>query len=394
MDAYREVVSCRVCGATLEEVLDLGDQCLGGQFPAADAPDPPRAPLVLGRCAGECGLVQLLHTVRPELMFSDYWYRSAVNPMMRDHLDNLAAEARELLGREPGSVLDIGCNDGTLLSRFPDCKVRYGVDPCGVAVEALRQTGEVVADFYPTKAVEGCKFDLVFSVACFYDSNEPVEFARAVRDNLAQNGLWCLEVADWPYLLAAGCWDTVCHEHLAYWDLHSLDAAFAAAGLEVFRAGHNDCNGGSLRLYLRRRGDFAEAPGGKPPGYNWGALRAGVAVWKKEMTEYLGALRLCGVRTHLLGASTKANTWLQLLGPGARMAIEAASDRDPRKAGRVTPGTRIPIITEDASRQLHPDVLLVGPWHFRKEILVREAEFLDRGGRLAFPLPRLEEVKR
>src|SRR5262245_45266307 len=99
---------CRACGKELEDVLNLGEQCLGGQFPAEGEPDPLRFPLVLAQCKAGCGLIQLRHTVEPELMFGDYWYRSGVTETMRNHLKGIADEALSVLGRTPETVLDIG----------------------------------------------------------------------------------------------------------------------------------------------------------------------------------------------------------------------------------------------------------------------------------------------
>src|ERR1700691_3591265 len=104
--------NCRVCGGRLETVLDLGEQCLGGQFPMIGEPDPPRFPLVLMRCNLCCQLVQLRDVVRPELMFTDYWYRSGVSDTMRQHLSSLSNEALAAMGRSCDmKMLDIGGND-------------------------------------------------------------------------------------------------------------------------------------------------------------------------------------------------------------------------------------------------------------------------------------------
>src|SRR5262245_8871029 len=130
MDDCRRIAVCRICGGELREVLDLGTQCLGGQFPLQGEPDPPAFPLVLCRCVTGCGLVQLGHTVNPELMFSHYGYRSSVTRTMTEHLRTFALEASMVLGRDPDSVLDIGGNDGTLAEHFRDRAVV--VDPSDV----------------------------------------------------------------------------------------------------------------------------------------------------------------------------------------------------------------------------------------------------------------------
>jgi len=92
---------------------------------------------------------------------------------------------------------------------------------------------------------------------------------------------------------------------------------------------------------------------------------------------------------HLYGASTKGNTILQFCELDHRL-IAGAADRNPEKWGARTPATNIPILSEADSRRAHPDYFLVLPWHFREEFLAREEQFRAAGGKLVFPLPKLE----
>lgn len=405
MDDCRAVTACRVCGGPLEQVLDLGVQCLGGQFVLPGEPDPPAFPLVLCRCDMGCGLVQLGHTVRPGLMFGDYWYRSGVTKTMRDHLHRMAIQAADMLPgpRLDGSrVLDIGCNDGTLLGFFPKTWCRIGIDPCAVADEAVKEgrASLVLHTPYPFDRtfVQSNHFDLIFTVACFYDSDDPVAFAKAVRDNLAPGGLWCVEVANFPDAVVTGAYDGICHEHLCYYSYGTLRHVLNQAGLRVGCFKHNTCNGGSMRVYAYRDDSATTAP---DPGVvdslsehtdSLIAFAEYAKVHGLQLRRYLESCRSHCEVVHLLGASTKANTWLQHAGV-TRDVVACASDRDPRKHGRRTPGTGIPIVSEEESRAAHPDVYLVGPWAFRDELIEREREFLARGGRLVFPFPSLEEVR-
>ncbi len=389
MDIYREAPHCRVCAGSLAPLLDLGEQCLGGQFPAPGEPDPPRAPLVMGQC-GACGLVQLLHTVRPELMFTDYWYRSSVSVTMRKHLTAFARQAVALVkAEESPTALDIGCNDGTLLRAIPPYWGRVGIDPADVG--AVEENGiAIYRDWFPSSVLRGRHFDLIFTVACFYDADKPVEFAQSVASLLTPKGLWCLEVADLEAMLDRTAYDVICHEHLVYYSLGAIQNVLAKAGLRLVAASRNDCNGGTLRVYARldhrkHKQHFVRQDNPK----ELSRFVESVKLHWEQMSEWL--IENSGKQIHLLGASTKAGTWMQCCGADvARIAV--ASDRDPRKFGRRTPGTNIPIVSEEASRQAKPDIYLVGPWHFRTELIEREQDFLAHGGRLVFPLPRIEEV--
>jgi hypothetical protein len=393
MPDCREITACRLCGGDLNVVLDLGDQCLAGQFPRPEDPDPPAYPLELLRCDG-CGLVQLAHTVNPEAMFRDYWYRSGVSGTMRKHLFECVREACDVLGRNPELVLDIGGNDKTLLSYFAYYK-GTSVDPA--RVESRYEGFRHIPDFYPTPKLAGEKFDLIFSIACFYDADDPLAFATAVRENLADDGVWCLEVANLPDMLRNLSYDAICHEHLCYYSAATLDRIFVETGLAVVGHSFNCCNGGSLRVYLKKDRYTVN---------NWfKTVEVAEEIGKKQIDKFaekvtarqLRLLTLAetwkeqGKKVHLLGASTKANVVLQHCYLD-KSQIAAASDRDPRKVGRVTPGTRIPIISEEESRKLKPDVYLTVLAHFREELLAREKDFLAAGGKIIFALPDVEEV--
>lgn len=388
-------MNCRVCGHDLETVLDLGEQCLSGQFPKIGEPDPPRFPLVLARCV-QCKLMQLRDTVDPKLMFGSYWYKSGVTQTMRDHLKALVKEAIAITGRDyfglmqpcfPKHVLDIGCNDGTLLSEFSNFNRRVGIDPGDAG--KVPKDATLIKGLYPHADLIGQKFDLIFSIACFYDTHDPVAFARALRDNLAPGGLWCVEVSDVNAVLA-GAWDSICHEHLLYFDSASLYNVAAAAGLHLVRHDYNRCNGGSLRCYF-------SATDHQNPYAHWattvGQFSERVQKCKAELRNYLADCWMRGKKVHLLGASTKANTVLQYCGITPDL-IQYASDRDPRKVGCCTPGTRIPIISEADSRAMKPDVYVCLIHGFKDEVIAREQAFLDAGGTILFPLPFWDEVKR
>jgi hypothetical protein len=376
---------CRVCSGMLELVLDLGVQALGGQFPLIGEPDPPGAPIRLCRCTS-CGLAQLDYTVPAGLMFRSYGYRSGVTQTMRTHLKQLAEEADAMSNAK---VLDIGGNDGTLLSYLPTSVNKLVIDPADVPLNADNVTH--CKGFFPVDMPpEWINFDLIFTVACFYDADDPVAFAKAVAERLAPNGVWCVEVADARRMVQDGGWDAICHEHLCYYEPATFEEVCRQARLQIIHYTENDCNGGSIRFYVRRVGARKQAAYGVPLSLeDWKAFAAKAAWSAQEISNFLADNE--GKEIHLLGASTKANTWLQAVAQFPTR-IHRASDRDPRKHGHVTPGTGILIISEEESRAMKPDIYIVGPWHFEREIVDREQGFLKRGGRLVFPLPRLHEV--
>lgn len=411
--------TCRVCGSSaLTPVINLGEQYLQGSFVKPGKEEPPlrKISLSLVRCdptkdEKACGLLQMEHTVPPEVLYSAYWYRSGTNQTMRNHLQGITEEAASLIGKSNARVLDIGCNDGTLLKCYPQNFIKFGVDPSDVAQEI---TGDITAiqDIFPseelTKVLQGEKFDIITSIAMFYDLEDPVSFCKEIKKALAPGGLWVFEMSYMPSMLKMNSYDTICHEHLEYYSLAVLEYILKQADLKIVDAVLNDINGGSIRCYATHLDNFAfkkqeavtrikllrqaefdmELDTDKP----YKNFQDRINVHKEQLVSLLKMLKKEGQSIHIYGASTKGNTILQWCGIDNRI-IDVAAERNPDKYGAYTLGTDIPIVSEADSRAMKPDYYLVLPWHFKEEFLKREEEILQRGVGLIFPLPNVEIIK-
>jgi SAM-dependent methyltransferase len=412
--------SCRVCGSTaLTKVIDLGEQYLQGSFvkPGKEVPPTRRIPTVLVRCdptidERACGLLQLSKTLPPEVLYSAYWYRSGTNQTMRDHLKGIAEVAAALCGRARARVLDIGCNDGTLLKAYPDSFARFGVDPSDIAHE-VSDGITVVQDLFPSEELAqvagDAPFDIITSIAMFYDLEDPLTFVRRLKKHLAPEGLWVFEMSYMPSMLANGSYDTICHEHLEYYSLAVIEYLLKQADMKLIKAELNDVNGGSIRCYASHLTSFSYKSAERQQGL--AALRreefdlaldtdkpyrefqARMDKHKQQLVSLLRDLKSQGKTIHIYGASTKGNTILQFCGIDRAM-IDCAAERNPDKYGAETLGTGIPIVSEAESRSRKPDYYLVLPWHFREEFLIRERDTLAAGVGLIFPLPTVEIVTR
>jgi intein/homing endonuclease len=208
--------TCRVCGSkALTPVINLGLQHLQGSFVKLGREMPPnrRIPCELVRCdptrdENACGLLQMRHSVPPEILYSSYWYVSGTNQTMRDHLAGIAKSAIEIC--PSGSVLDIGCNDLTLLNCFPKTWNCFGIDPSDVKPNADSGEIKVVRDLFPSRKLGREKFDIITSIAMFYDLEDPVNFAENIRSYLKRDGVWIVEMAYLPTMLANNSYDTIC----------------------------------------------------------------------------------------------------------------------------------------------------------------------------------------
>jgi hypothetical protein len=403
------LTSCRLCESPdLVEVLDLGEQAFTGVFPSSADEAVPTGPLQLVWCRS-CTLLQLAHSFEPtELYGENYGYRSGLNASMAEHLAREARGLETAVGLSSGDVvLDIGSNDGTLLSSYTTPGLRrVGIDPTAAKfAEFYPEDVAVAADFFSAERFHELSDGparVVTSIAMFYDLESPVAFARDVRDCLAPDGVWHFEQAYLPTMLRSTAYDTVCHEHLEYYSLATVERILAEAGLEAVEVRFNLVNGGSFAVTAAHRGSSLprrrrllewfgarEARLGLDGEQPFRAFERQVSRHRAELTELIGTLRAEGASVLGYGASTKGNVVLQHCGFTAE-DIEAIGDVNPYKFGRVTPGTAIPIVSEEEMHERRPDFLVVFPWHFRDGVIKREEEFLRNGGRLVFPLPEIE----
>lgn len=412
--------TCRVCGSSaLTPIISLGEQYLQGSFvkPGKELPPTRKIHTSLMRCDPSrdekaCGLLQMEHTVPPDILYSAYWYRSGTNNTMRNHLKGIVETALDMLGKTQGRVLDIGCNDGTLLGNYPKGFEKYGVDPSDVAQE-IKGEVTVVQDIFPSQeliaTLQEKKCDIVTSIAMFYDLENPIEFSKGIKQILAPEGIWIFEMSYMPTMLKMTSYDTICHEHLEYYSLAVIEFILKAAGLKVFNVSQNDINGGSLRCYATHAANFKY----KKDGYlthiktmrqdefdleldtdkPYKNFQDRINVHREELISLLKRLKREGKKIHVYGASTKGNTILQWCGIDNRI-VDVAAERNPDKYGAMTLGTDIPIVSESESRAMNPDYYLVLPWHFKEEFLEREKETIERGIGLIFPLPTIEIVKK
>jgi hypothetical protein len=402
---------CRLCGSPdLLTVLDLGTQALTGVFPVSTEEHVSEGPLELVWCSS-CTLLQLAHGYEPTEMYGDnYGYRSGLNRSMVRHLSRKTLGLEALVELSAGDVvLDIGSNDGTLLGAYATTPLRrIGIDPTAERfAEYYPPEAEIVADFFSAskfREVSDVPAKVVTSIAMFYDLEDPVAFARDVRDCLAPDGVWHFEQSYMPSMLRSTAYDTVCHEHIEYYSLSTVRRILDEADLELIDVRFNRVNGGSFAVTAARRGsrfapnkvlidwfvDQEERIRLDTPG-PFRRFEESVFRHRTDLTQLVTTLREGGASVMGYGASTKGNVLLQFCGLGPAH-IEAIAEVNEDKFGRVTPGTGIPIVSEDEMRARRPDYLLVLPWHFRDGIVEREEAYLKDGGLLIFPLPEIEIV--
>lgn len=411
---YTTHLQCRACRGDLTPVVDLGSLRLNA-FPdtANGHLQLATAPLRLAVCRS-CTLVQLSETVDQDRLYRHYWYRSSVNESMREELKSIVEDGMDRAGRDPKSqgtaVLDIGANDGTLLSYYPKAWWKIGIDPSENLQPSLRQHADTAyLDYFPTNRIFGARFDLITAIACCYDLEHPRRFFLAIRDHLLLSGRACVQFQDLRQQVACHAIDNVCHEHLEYYTLASLQRITLHAGLRMIDVETRKVNGGSLRVWLQpteaplsdrdregMRRVWRQIAAEELDGYGPAEILHTLERFEARVTETIRQIHAAldpaleaGKTIDVYGASTKGNILLQILGIGPT-EIRRAIDRDPLKTGRYTV-TGIPIVDEAAPGD--PAAIWLTPiWQFRTSVLERNQGFLSSGGMILFPLPSPEMV--
>lgn len=408
---YRKIAKCRISGSDhLVPVLDLGRQELTGVFPRSREQAVTRGPLELVWCP-ESGLLQLAHSYDAGEMYGEnYGYRSGLNQSMVRHLGNKIQNLEVMAELRPGDVvLDIGSNDCTSLKsyRIPGLR-RIGIDPTGAKFRQYYPDDvTLVPDFFSAanfRGVEDRQARVVTSIAMFYDLENPIGFAREVAEVLADDGLWHFEQSYMPSMLRLCSYDTICHEHLEYYSLATVEYILGRAGMFVVDVQMNAVNGGSFAITAAKRGNpirpnravidwllgQEERMGLNTPA-PYRDFEARVFRHRSDLTRLIQALVADGKRVLGYGASTKGNVVLQFCGLTDKELI-AIAEVNPDKFGAFTPGTNIPIVSEAEARAMKPDYFLVLPWHFKDGIVQREQEFFARGGKMIVPFPEIEII--
>lgn len=389
---YHIIEKCRVCGsAGLSKVIDLGMQPLANAFlTEEEIPEEKLFPLTLCRCR-DCTHVQLRETVDPELMFRNYVYVSSTSPTFVSHFEKFAEDMVARLGLGPGSlVVDIGSNDGILLKPFQErgCAV-MGVDPAvQIASQATLSGITTLCEFFTRDTARRIREDvgpanLVTATNVFAHTEEIYPILSAVKDLLAEGGVFVIEV---PYVMSflnTGLFDTIYHEHISYWSARALHAAATRAGFRIVRVEKVTTHGGSIRVTFKPSDqtdivdeDVArfineQVEDSLKSSDIFERFHRAVIVRRDKIVKFVKQERERGKRFVGYGAPAKGNTALNFYGL-TDQDIEFIVDDSSWKQSLLTPGTHIPVVDLDyllsLSPEEHPHYVAVLAWNYFEEI--------------------------
>jgi SAM-dependent methyltransferase len=405
------VECCQVCGhAPLADVLSLGymppvNQMVAiGELPGQQ----PWFPTHLLHCA-KCDLVQLGLAVDPVIIFPpEYPYTSGTTKVLRDNFAELYAEASALLKLTAKDlVIDIGSNDGTLLSNFKNGGHRVlGIEPTEVGkIASGRGIPTLARYFTPVVAAEVKREHgparVVTAANCFAHIEDVHAIVEGILDLLGPDGVFISESHYLIGLLDRLQYDTVYHEHLRYYSLNSLANLLHMHGLEVFHARPIPTHGGSIRVYAARRGVqpvsdsvakmLAAEPRGEAMRARLGRFRDDVMLSKLRLLAMIRDFKETGARICGISAPSRASTLVNYLGLDADIIDYVCEIAGSLKIGKCMPGTSIPVVEESRLFADQPDCAIIFSWHIADE-LAPKLRAKGYRGKLVTPLPIPREL--
>jgi len=385
---FRQVTfSCSFCGSPTHLVHDFGNVALAGGFLKTEKFSEERKYRLRLCYCHNCHAVQLADRVEPDAMFRDYFYFSSANETIRRHFRKYADEIVERF--HPRKVIEVGCNDGVLMSPLLEHGVNViGVDPSSTVPKGRR----IVNDYFtPEVARKIGKVDMVIANNVFAHIDDIKTATRAVSEALKDDGVFVMEVHYLGDMLEGLQFDWIYHEHIYYYSLMSLEKHLANYGMRVFDVKRVKTHGGSMRYYVCKdvREESPEVL--KLRDYEKAAGLDKFETFErfsKRIDEYRDALRteLTGKRVVGYGASGRANAVIQYCGLDMAYMIDDA----PAKRGFYTPGSHVPIYGREQLDKDKPERLIVFAWGYLDEIMAK----CDLPMLIPFPEIRLIENRK
>jgi SAM-dependent methyltransferase len=396
-DFYHEVTNCLSCGhPTLEVLIDLGKTTLAGYFPEIGrANDKFGIPFSLVRCLN-CKLIQSSPNVSDDFLFSDYRYVSGF--AMKLHFQELAKWINQYLRNEHLSVIEIGCNDGTLMDFLREGNHSVvGVDPAkNIAALALEKGHKVFCDYFSESFVQENNltnlFDVVISTNSFAHVSNIGDLVEGISLALKEKGRFIVEVQSWPQLVKSRAFDFVYHEHKYYYDLFSIQNVCQRANLELEYAQLIESHGGSYRLVFVKSKATKFVPHKLIEEEFLSDYAIGNAFVEYEMkvlhtVNKLEKMSADGYKIIGFGASGRGN----MLASRFRFNsfIKKVFDESPERIGRELGLTGIQVFDFGKLEPEDYDACLIFSWNHKEQIV---SKWPHKGKKLILPLPEYEEI--
>ncbi len=370
-----KALTCRMCQSkNLKQWLDLGLHPHSDHFHKEKEAEM-FYPLGVSVC-NDCGLNQLTYIVaKEELYLKDYLYESSITKTADAHWTEFAETvSKKVFHVNSGLVIDVGGNDGTLLTKFKALGFEVlNVDPTPEATQIAIDRGVLTRQEFFGQSVYP-KASLIVGANVFAHIDDLDTFIERVKDTLESNGVFVFESPYFGEFLKGLEFDTVYHQHLSYLSLKPVVKFMEKHSMEVFDVEQHELHGGGFRVYIARKGQRTVEP----------SVNAMLAseTWEMRDLEHFAELtkesreklndvvrdiKLQGKSLAVVSTPAKGNTLLNYTGVGRY--VDFATDKSKLKQGRFLPGTGIEVFSDDELVKRQPDYVLVLAWNFFDEIV-------------------------
>lgn len=405
-DDASKIGNCQICGSNkLQKVFFVGN------FPPVNSMDPVGSnptqtttfPLELVRCE-DCGLAQINVAVSQTILFPEtYPYLSGTTTILRKNFINQRDSFTKLTNIHSGFVVDIGSNDGSLLTHYSQANFKVlGVEPSQAADVANAAGITTLKDYFNYSTATQIKkthgaADLVTACNVFAHISDVHSVIRSVKHLLKPEGIFLTESHYLLDLLETAQFDTIYHEHLRYYHLEALIRLFSMHEMEIFHVERIPTHGGSIRCFAARRGSqvinhsvfqaLSEESAAEINSFAaFANFKARVSRAKVEFFALLNKIGVPNMKMYGVGAPSRASTLISYFGIGDDIMPAIVEVSGSHKLNKYMPGTRIPIIDEEALIKDNPGYALLLSWHIAPE-LIRNLRRKGFTGNFVVPLP-------
>ena len=370
----------------------------------------PLIPLDLYQCQ-DCGHVQNLDIVNPDLLFRDYIFSTSNSANLVEHFRKYAADvSRDFQLAEGSLVVEIGSNDGTLLGFFKDKGMRVqGIDP---ALEIARIASEsgipTTADFFTSELSDSILREqgpakLIVANNVYAHADQLADMTDGIAGLLDDDGVFVFEVSYLLDIIDKFVFDTVYHEHLSYHSIDPFTRFFKAHGLHLFDVQRVSTKGGSFRGFVQKfAGRQAECPiikqmieeearrglHGLEIFHNY---ERDILARKDALLAYIAKIREQGKSIVGYGASTTVTTLMYHFDLFDK--LDYLIDDNTKKHGLYSPGCHLEVKPSTALYDEKPDVVIIMAWQYFQPIVTKHAQFIANGGQFVVPLIDLKIIE-